>query len=167
MQNIEIDRQIVAEDESDIPSQDSLLKWAAAAFAAAGYEKDCALSARFTDPEEVQALNAEYRGKDYPTNILSFPFDMPDDLPEEAFAEAMSSGEYLGDLVICTDVLKKEAEEQGKTLEEHAAHLIVHGCLHLLGFDHISDDEAEEMEALEVKALAALGFDDPYKDDEY
>jgi probable rRNA maturation factor len=95
--------------------------------------------------------------KDYATNVLSFPADVPDeflDIP------------LLGDLVICVAVVEREAAEQGKELEAHWAHLVIHGCLHLLGYDHIDDDEAEEMEALERTLLAELGHPDPYADDE-
>lgn len=110
---------------------------------------------RVVDPDESQALNAEYRGKDKPTNVLSFPFDVPPGVPVT----------LLGDLVICAEVVAREAEEQHKTLLHHWAHMVVHGTLHLLGFDHINDDEAEEMEALERDLLARLDIADPYQAD--
>jgi probable rRNA maturation factor len=108
---------------------------------------------RIVDAEESQALNAEYRGKDKPTNVLSFPFDVPPGVPVT----------LLGDLVICAEVVAREAEEQQKAALHHWAHMVVHGTLHLLGFDHINDDEAEEMEALERDLLARLDIADPYQ----
>ena len=106
--------------------------------------------------EEIRELNANYRHIDKSTNILSFPFESPAgiDLP------------LIGDLVICFDVLKREALEQHKTIEEHFAHLIVHGCLHLIGYDHIEPEDAHIMEPLEIQAVMRLGYDNPYKDDE-
>ncbi|MBR9829829.1 MAG: rRNA maturation RNase YbeY [Oceanospirillales bacterium] len=108
---------------------------------------------RVVDPDESQALNAEYRGKDAPTNVLSFPFDVPPGVPVS----------LLGDLVICAEVVAREAAEQQKAELHHWAHMVVHGTLHLLGFDHINDDEAEEMEALERALLAQLNIADPYQ----
>ncbi|GAA0695927.1 rRNA maturation RNase YbeY [Marinobacterium maritimum] len=110
---------------------------------------------RVVDADESQALNAEYRGKDKPTNVLSFPFEVPPGVPVT----------LLGDLVICAEVVAREAEEQQKALLHHWAHMVVHGTLHLLGFDHINDDEAEEMEALERNLLARLDIADPYQAD--
>jgi probable rRNA maturation factor len=102
--------------------------------------------------DESQQLNHQYRGKDKPTNVLSFPADLPPhiELP------------LLGDLIIATGVVTAEAAEQKKPLIAHWAHMVVHGCLHLLGYDHIDDDEAEEMEALETTIMAKLGYPDPY-----
>ncbi|MGL5337628.1 MAG: rRNA maturation RNase YbeY, partial [Aeromonas veronii] len=97
-----------------------------------------------------------YRGKDKPTNVLSFPFEAPPGLELP----------LLGDLVICRQVVEREAEEQGKPLMAHWAHMVVHGSLHLLGYDHIEDEEAEEMEALERDIMQELGFADPYLSDE-
>ncbi len=179
---IEIERQVVLPDEEQmlgIPSLEEMDTWARAAFAEAGFDKDCAFTARFVTNDEIQELNSTYRGKDAPTNILSFPYDSPDpeELPPEAEADgadadadadadAEDEGIYLGDLVIAMEVMRREAHEQDKTLTEHCAHLIIHGCLHLLGYDHIEDDEAEEMESLEIKALEHLGFANPYLADE-
>ena len=118
---------------------------------------DSELTIRLVDEVEGRELNSTYRHKDYATNVLSFPADVPDDMLDIPL---------LGDLVICVPVVEREASEQGKTLESHWAHLVIHGCLHLLGYDHIDDDEAEEMEALERTLLAELGHPDPYADDE-
>ncbi|HDS1818227.1 rRNA maturation RNase YbeY [Pseudomonas putida] len=118
---------------------------------------DSEMTIRLVDEAEGRELNHTYRHKDYATNVLSFPADVPDDLLDIPL---------LGDLVICVAVVEREAAEQGKTLEAHWAHLVIHGCLHLLGYDHIDDEEAEEMEALERELLAELGHPDPYADDE-
>jgi probable rRNA maturation factor len=112
------------------------------------------VSIHFVDADESQQLNREWREKDKPTNVLSFPFELP---------EGWESKErLLGDLVICPAVLMSEATEQGKPLAEHATHLVVHGLLHLQGYDHESEAEAVEMEALETKLLAQVGIKNPY-----
>lgn len=165
MQHIMIERQIAVADQSDIPTQEQMELWARTSFEHVGYAKDCEFTARFVETEEVQVLNATYRHKDKPTNVLTFPFEEPE-LPEDITiedADDEGSGVYLGDLVICVAVLKQEAQEQHKTYIEHAAHLIVHGCLHLLGYDHIEEDEAQEMEGLEIEILAKLGYANPYE----
>jgi probable rRNA maturation factor len=113
------------------------------------------LAIRLVDAEEGQALNRDFRGKDYATNVLTFAYnegEPADDEPTRA------------DIILCTDVLEKEAAEQHKTVEQHAAHLIVHGVLHAQGYDHMDDEEAEEMEGLETEILAGLGIADPYAD---
>lgn len=116
------------------------------------------LAIRFVDAEEGQTLNRDYRGKDYATNVLTFAYnegaEIADDEPTQA------------DLVLCTDVLRREADDQKKTVEEHAAHLVVHGVLHAQGFDHETDEEAEEMEQLERDIMEALGYPDPYAENE-
>ncbi|MFS1291243.1 rRNA maturation RNase YbeY [Pseudomonas piscis] len=118
---------------------------------------DSELTIRLVDEAEGRELNHTWRHKDYATNVLSFPAEVPDELLDIPL---------LGDLVICIPVVEREAAEQGKALEAHWAHLVIHGCLHLLGYDHIDDDEAEEMEALERTLLAELDHPDPYADDE-
>ncbi|WP_432471873.1 rRNA maturation RNase YbeY [Amphritea sp. HPY] len=144
-----VDRQCQIED-SGLPSEEQLTQWVSAAL---NNKMDQAeLSIRIVDAEESQQLNAEYRGKDKPTNVLSFPFEVPDGIELD----------LLGDLVICAEVVSREAEEQKKPLFNHWTHMVVHGVLHLLGFDHINDDEAEEMEALETEILASLSIPDPY-----
>lgn len=109
-----------------------------------------------TDDREVQSLNARFRGKDKPTNVLSFGAD-----PEGPHTPG--TPRVLGDVIISLDTLIREAEEQGKTLRDHAAHMLVHGTLHLLGLDHEKDDEAELMEKMEIEMLAALGVSNPYR----
>ncbi|MBA1206661.1 rRNA maturation RNase YbeY [Pseudomonas fulva] len=118
---------------------------------------DSEMTIRLVDEAEARELNHTYRHKDYATNVLSFPADVPDELLDIPL---------LGDLVICVAVVEREAAVQGKSLEAHWAHLVIHGCLHLLGYDHIEDEEAEEMESLERELLAQLGHPDPYADDE-
>lgn len=108
------------------------------------------LTLRLVDADEGQALNRDYRGRDYATNVLTFEYGVD---PE---------GSASGDIVLCVPVLHREAEEQGKPLLAHAAHLTVHGVLHALGYDHLEEEEAEDMEALETRILASLGFPDPY-----
>ncbi len=117
------------------------------------------ISLRLTVDDEIQLLNRDWRNKNSATNVLSFPMTSPGDirsLPENA-PEAQ-----LGDIALALGVCTREAREKGLTLEQHSTHLIVHGTLHLLGFDHMSDDEAETMEAIERTALASIGLDDPY-----
>lgn len=120
------------------------------------------LSVRLTSDKEVHALNAQWRGKDKPTNVLSFP--MADD---QQLAEVASEGPelMLGDLILAGGVCATEASEKGLAVESHAAHLMVHGTLHLLGYDHMDDESAADMEAREIRALARLGIPDPYGDD--
>ncbi|MBO9375729.1 rRNA maturation RNase YbeY [Sphingomonas histidinilytica] len=118
------------------------------------------VSIRLTDDDEVHALNRQYRQKDKPTNVLSFPM-VQDDLIEGL--DNSDDGEVLlGDIILARGVCVREAVEKGVPAAEHATHLIVHGTLHLLGYDHIEDDEAEAMEDMERAALATLGIDDPY-----
>jgi probable rRNA maturation factor len=118
------------------------------------------ISIRLTDDAEVHALNRDYRGKDQPTNVLSFPQYAPEEiagLPTSTDPEIL-----LGDIVLALETCQREAAEKGLSLSDHAAHLIVHGTLHLLGHDHLEDATAEAMEALEVKALASMGLANPY-----
>lgn len=119
------------------------------------------LSVRLTDDEEVRELNARWRDKDKPTNVLSFPQLAPNQLKQvdEAGPEVM-----LGDVVLARGTCEREAGDKAVTLQDHASHLIVHGTLHLLGYDHQDEESAEEMEAREVRALARLGVADPYAD---
>lgn len=109
-----------------------------------------------TDDDEMRGLNSRFRGIDKPTNVLSFPDPSDTPYPEQ------DDTRYLGDVIVSLDTLSHEAAEQGKSLSAHAAHLVVHGVLHLLGYDHASDEDAARMESLEVQILARLGFADPY-----
>jgi probable rRNA maturation factor len=133
-----------------LPAAVSFRRWAAAA--AQGRIKRADLAIRIVDAKEARALNRHYRGKDYATNVLSFPVELPPGVTLP----------LLGDLVICAPVVAKEALEQGKPLAAHYAHLTVHGVLHLLGLDHEDEREAEAMEQLERDVLARLGLPDPY-----
>lgn len=135
------------------PSDDDFRRWAAAALAGRGV--DVELTIRVVEPAESRALNRDYRDRDQPTNVLSFPFEAP---------PRVDVDDLLGDLVICADVIEREAAEQGKLVSDHWAHMVVHGVLHLLGYDHQEADEAAVMEALEVKVLGGLGVSDPYRD---
>ncbi|MFT4249012.1 MAG: rRNA maturation RNase YbeY [Pseudomonas sp.] len=137
-----------------LPAAVSFRKWVAAALAGRIREADLAI--RLVDAKEGQALNHHYRGKDYATNVLSFPAELPEGLPKGV------KFPLLGDLVICAPVVEREAREQGKPLAAHYAHLTVHGTLHLLGWDHEDEREAEAMEQLEREILAELGVADPY-----
>ncbi|MFN7184259.1 MAG: rRNA maturation RNase YbeY [Thermomonas haemolytica] len=139
-----------------VPAAASFRKWAAAALAGRIREADLAI--RLVGTREGRALNRHYRGRDYATNVLSFPADLPEGLPKNVRLP------LLGDLVLCAPVVAREAKEQGKPLNAHYAHLTVHGCLHLLGWDHEDAREAEAMEQLEREILAALGLPDPYLD---
>ncbi len=149
---VELDLQLALEHDREVPELSSLKLWAETALKTAGYEKPSEITVRLVESAEIQELNRTYRKLDRPTNILSFPFECPDEVELP----------LLGDLVICDEILRREAQEQQKSYEEHFAHLIIHGTLHLLGYDHIEDKDAEEMESLETQALAALGYPDPY-----
>ena len=129
-----------------LPLRADFVRWARAALEGGGN-----ITIRLVDAEEGQELNRDYRGKDYATNVLSFPYD----------TEPL----VMGDLVICPSVVAREAAEQNKPLDAHYAHLTVHGMLHLQGWDHEEDDEAQAMEDTEREILAALGYPDPYADD--
>ena len=151
---LELDLQI-ASQARQLPSAAQFRAWCEVALRQR--TADSELTIRLVDEAEGRELNHSYRHKDYATNVLSFPADVPDELLDIPL---------LGDLVICAPVVEREAGEQGKSLEAHWAHLVIHGCLHLLGYDHIEEAEAEEMEALERTLLAELGHPDPYADDD-
>ncbi|SQH77984.1 putative metal-dependent hydrolase [Shewanella benthica] len=151
--NIELDLDLqVATDNERLPSQEDFELWVRIALRDTMTQAE--LTIRIVDEAESQNLNSSYRGKDKPTNVLSFPFEAPPeiDIP------------LLGDLIICAPVVEFEAKQQNKSLQAHWAHMVVHGCLHLLGYDHIQDAEAEEMESLETQLIESLGFNNPYKE---
>lgn len=143
------------ESGTEAPSDERFVHWIETALREAGIVVPAQpeLSLRINGIEEMSALNSEFRGKTGPTNVLSFPADLPD---------GVASG-LLGDIVICSPVVLDEANEQHKTSEQHWAHMTVHGLLHLLGFDHIEDSDAEIMERLEITLLGAMGYPDPYQ----
>jgi len=136
-----------------VPAESLFQAWAQAAWLG---EEPSEVTIRIVDIEESQALNHQYRGKDKPTNVLSFPFEAP----------AGITVPLAGDLVICAPVVEHEAEEQHKAPVTHWAHMVIHGMLHLQGYDHIDDEEAEAMEALEIRLLAQFGFGNPYEAEE-
>ena len=135
-----------------LPSAASFRRWVEAALRGARRRNSAELAIRIVDADEGRAFNRHYRGKDYATNVLSFPAELPPgvQLP------------LLGDLALCAPVILREAMQQHKLPRDHWAHLTVHGVLHLLGHDHLDQTEAEAMEALETRILAGLGITDPY-----
>ena len=148
-----VDLQFASEDKHNIPALVSIEKWIQSAIiAGASPKEEAELTVRIVDAEESQQLNGQYRNKHKPTNVLSFPFQNPPGITLP----------LLGDLVICKKIVENEAQEQDKTLLEHWAHMLIHGTLHLLGYDHINETDALEMESLETKLLIELGFNDPY-----
>lgn len=151
----------VASTEKNLPDAGQIRQWVEAVLQ--GRLEEAELGVRIVDEAESAELNQTYRDKPGPTNILSFPFEMPD-LPAGLGGddEGEIPANLLGDLVICAPVVAREAAEQGKPEAAHWAHMLVHGVLHLLGYDHLEPGEAEEMENLERQILAGLGIVDPY-----
>ena len=154
--NLALDLQVaLAQSQgAELPEQAVLEQWVTAALE--GQIGEAELTIRLVENDESALLNKQYRDKQGPTNVLSFPFEAPADVPLP----------LLGDLIICVPLVAQEAQEQGKAVRAHWAHLVVHGVLHLRGYDHIDDNEAREMEDLERKIMAYLGFGDPYMDDD-
>jgi probable rRNA maturation factor len=142
-----------------VPADNDFRIWAEAALA--GRRTGASLTIRIVDEDESRRLNQEYRGTDAPTNVLSFEADLPGEV-RRALGER-GKPQPLGDLVICTGVVAREAVSQAKPARDHWAHLVVHGVLHLLGFDHAASGQAREMESLERELLAGLGIPDPYR----
>lgn len=140
----------LASSAAQIPTAAQFQQWLDAAVLP--FQSEAEVTVRVVDEAESQQLNFDYREKDKPTNVLSFPFQQPPGMTLP----------LLGDLVICAQVVAAEASEQGKPLAAHWAHMVVHGSLHLLGFDHINEDDAEEMEAEEILILQSLGLPNPY-----
>jgi len=151
--DLEVQRAIAL---AGIPEDSQFLIWVEAALA--GTAKDASLTIRIVDEREAWQFNRNYRQKDYASNVLSFPAELPEGLPAE-IREAQ-----IGDLLICAPVVASEAKEQNRPEVDHWAHLTIHGILHLLGHDHEKADEAEAMESLEKEILAKLGIPDPYQD---
>ncbi|SJL82704.1 rRNA maturation RNase YbeY [Vibrio palustris] len=148
--SIELDLQIACDNAEHLPSEEHYARWLTQAVSR--FREQAEVTIRIVDEAESHQLNLDYRGKDKSTNVLSFPFDAPPGFDID----------LLGDLVICRQVVEREAKEQNTTLDAHWAHMVVHGSLHLLGYDHIEDDEAEIMESLETDIMQHMGFDDPY-----
>ena len=145
----------VASDAAGIPTSDDIREWIERTVAAADPDRDADVSVRIVDEQEMRALNRDYREQDKPTNVLAFPagdtgFVPPGEMP------------LLGDIVVCAAVVAREADEQGKPPGHHRSHMLVHGTLHLLGHDHVTDPQAQAMEALERQILDSLGIADPY-----
>lgn len=136
--------------DDDVPEPGLLQTWASAAYL---NESPAVASFLVTTADEIQELNKQYRDKDKPTNVLSFPMQSPEEIDVD----------LLGDIVLCASVIKQEAKQQSKSEKSHWAHMVVHGMLHLQGYDHIKDDDAEEMEQLEINILSRLGFESPYE----
>ncbi|MEJ2044191.1 MAG: rRNA maturation RNase YbeY [Reinekea sp.] len=153
---LDLDYQL-ASTQTSLPSKEMMELWLQATLL--NQCEDVQMSIRIVDKDEGQQLNSQYRGKDKPTNVLSFPFEKPAGIPSDEFDS------LLGDLVICAPVVSQEAAEQEKTEMNHWAHMVVHGTLHLLGYDHIKDDDADIMEQLERNILATLDIPNPYLGD--
>lgn len=148
-----VDLQIASQSSEGLPSEELFNQWFKQSVKL--FCQQAEITIRVVDQEESRMLNHDYRGKDKPTNVLSFPFEAP----------AGVELDLLGDLIICRQVVEFEAKEQGKDLLSHWAHMVIHGSLHLLGYDHIEDEEAEEMESLEISILNTLGYKNPYEND--
>jgi probable rRNA maturation factor len=142
----------IALANQNLPEQAELYRWAEAALAGAGYRRQAELVVRIVNAAESAALNETYRHKQGPTNVLSFPFEAP----------APIETDLLGDIVICAPVVVQEAATQNKAVQAHWAHMVIHGVLHLLGYDHQEDSQAKQMEILETRILTGLGYPAPY-----
>ena len=144
---------VISEDDVEPPSSEEILTWVEAVLST--HRDEAELTVRIVDTSEICHLNRTYRQQNKPTNVLSFPFEKLDgiDLP------------LLGDVVVCAAVVAVEAVQQQKPLQHHWAHMVVHGVLHLLGYDHVKEQDAEIMEGLEIEVLNRLGIDNPYQED--
>ena len=151
MSAIILDLQIATDDNQNLPTEEQIIQWLNVILPQ--FMDNAEITIRIVGEQESQQLNNTYRHKDKPTNVLSFPFESPIEIEVP----------LLGDLIICKQVVEAEAKEQHKSLTAHWAHMIVHGCLHLLGYDHILDEEAEEMENIEIDIMQQLGFNNPYQ----
>lgn len=150
--SVRVDLQIAVTDKlSSLPSQKQFRQWAELALQCR--YKSAEMTIRIVDATESAQLNETYRHKSGPTNVLSFPFE----------ANVPLRVPLLGDLVICAEVVAREAQQQDKTLESHWAHMVIHGTLHLIGFDHLTTDEAQTMEGMEIQIMQQLGYTNPYE----
>jgi probable rRNA maturation factor len=147
----------LASDSASLPTAEEIAQWVSRTIATTGSDAGLEVSVRVVDEAEMQALNLEFRGQDKATNVLSFPAADVTGLPSDA-------DRPLGDIVVCAAVVIKEAERQGKPPGDHWAHMLIHGTLHLLGFDHVLEADADAMEKLEVRILKELGICNPYKE---
>ncbi len=150
MSKVILDLQLACEDNTGLPDESQFQAWLDAVIPQ--FQEESEVTIRLVDTAESHELNLTYRGMDKPTNVLSFPFEAPPGMEMP----------LLGDLIICRQVVEREAKEQNVSLDSHWAHMVVHGSLHLLGYDHIEDEEAEEMEGIETEIMLALGYEDPY-----
>ncbi|WWO99020.1 MAG: rRNA maturation RNase YbeY [Candidatus Dasytiphilus stammeri] len=150
MSTLILNMQMACSNKTKSPNKKDFYQWLDAVFFR--YKEDKEITIRIVDALESQILNFRYRGKNQPTNVLSFPFNPPSyiGLP------------FIGDLVICCSIVEQEAKEQNKELLEHWAHLVIHGSLHLLGYNHIQDSDAVEMQLIEKQLMLTLGYSDPY-----
>lgn len=139
-----------------VPDRRHCRGWIEHTLRAASRDQPVTVSLCFVDAGESEQLNRRFRDRRHPANVLSFPSKMP-----AAQREQLDS-EPIGDIVVCTELAQREAQSQGKPLDHHWAHLIIHGCLHLLGFDHVREDDADQMEKIEVDILQNLGIPNPY-----
>ncbi|WWO96123.1 MAG: rRNA maturation RNase YbeY [Candidatus Dasytiphilus stammeri] len=155
MKRIILNLQIVCHERVHLPTVEHFSIWVEAVLFFLKFKKYQEVTIRIVDTDESKALNLRYRRKNIATNILSFPFEIP-------LINSLKIS-LLGDLVICGAIVEKEAQEQQKILREHWAHLVIHGSLHLLGYDHITLDNAHNMELIETQIMMNLGYSDPYK----
>lgn len=155
----------LATDCTDIPKEQDIQLWLDTLFSHLQVDNK-ETTVRIVDESEIQQLNQQYRGKNKPTNVLSFPFEMPEltVLDDEDIDESLS--QFLGDIVICAQVVSHESKQQNKQQNHHWAHMTIHGALHLLGYDHIEEQDAQEMEGIEIAILQKLAIDDPYQNNE-
>ena len=157
---VQVDLQMAVANAAqwNVPDIEAIQAWANAALRQVEPNSSAReMTVRIVDVDEITQLNEHYRQKTGSTNVLSFPFELPPGVPAEACDGA------LGDLVVCAAVVAQEAETQHKSVEAHWAHMIVHGTLHLLGYDHLTDDEAQQMESEEIAVLKGFGYDNPYE----
>ena len=158
--SVQVDLQVAMDNAAqwNVPDAEAIQNWANAAVKQVEPNpSERQMTVRIVDVDEITQLNEQYRQKTGPTNVLSFPFELPPGVPAEACDGT------LGDLVVCAAVVAQEAETQHKSAEAHWAHMIVHGTLHLLGYDHLTDDEAQQMESEEIAVLRGFGYANPYE----